>query len=130
MSARWRAAAEVDRLILTASGGPFRGLTRDQMRNVTPDQALAHPTWNMGRVITTNSATLVNKGLELLEAHLLYGVDLDRIDVVVHPQSIVHSMVQFIDGSTRAQCSPPDMKLPIALALSWPARLPVAQSCD
>jgi 1-deoxy-D-xylulose-5-phosphate reductoisomerase len=128
---RGGAAAEVDRLILTASGGPFRGLAREQMRNVTPDQALAHPTWNMGRVITTNSATLVNKGLELLEAHLLYGVDLDRIDVVVHPQSIVHSMVQFIDGSTLAQCSPPDMKLPIALALSWPDRLPgVAKSCD
>jgi 1-deoxy-D-xylulose-5-phosphate reductoisomerase len=128
---RGGAAAEVDRLILTASGGPFRGLSREQMQNVTPDQALAHPTWNMGRVITTNSATLVNKGLELLEAHLLYGVHLDRIDVVVHPQSIVHSMVQFIDGSTIAQCSPPDMKLPIALALSWPARLPdVAQSCD
>jgi 1-deoxy-D-xylulose-5-phosphate reductoisomerase len=128
---RGGAASEVDRLILTASGGPFRGLSREQMRNVTPDQALAHPTWNMGRVITTNSATLVNKGLELLEAYLLYGVDLDRIDVVVHPQSIVHSMVQFIDGSTLAQCSPPDMKLPIALALSWPARLPgVAPSCD
>ena len=128
---RGGAGAEVDRLILTASGGPFRGLAREQMHDVTPDQALAHPTWNMGRVITTNSATLVNKGLELLEAHLLYGVDLDRIDVVVHPQSIVHSMVQFIDGSTLAQCSPPDMKLPIALALSWPARLPgVAKSCD
>ena len=89
------------------------------------------PTWNMGRVITTNSATLVNKGLELLEAHLLYGVDLDRIDVVVHPQSIVHSMVQFVDGSTLAQCSPPNMKLPIALGLSWPDRLPgVARPCD
>jgi 1-deoxy-D-xylulose-5-phosphate reductoisomerase len=128
---RGGAANEVDRLILTASGGPFRGLTREQMRNVTPDQALAHPTWRMGRVITTNSATLVNKGLELLEAHLLYGVELDRIDVVVHPQSIVHSMVQFIDGSTLAQCSPPDMKLPIALGLSWPDRLRgVAQACD
>jgi 1-deoxy-D-xylulose-5-phosphate reductoisomerase len=128
---RGGAAAEVDRLILTASGGPFRGLTREQMSNVAPDQALAHPTWNMGRVITTNSATLVNKGLELLEAHLLYGVELDRIDVVVHPQSIVHSMVQFVDGSTLAQCSPPDMKLPIALALSWPDRLPgVARPCD
>jgi 1-deoxy-D-xylulose-5-phosphate reductoisomerase len=120
---RGGAAAEVDRLILTASGGPFRGMTREQMVDVTPDQALAHPTWNMGRVITTNSATLVNKGLELLEAHLLYGVGLDRIDVVVHPQSIVHSMVQFVDGSTLAQCSPPDMKLPIALGLSWPDRL-------
>ena len=85
----------------------------------------------MGRVITTNSATLVNKGLELLEAHLLYGVDLDRIDVVVHPQSVVHSMVQFVDGSTLAQCSPPDMRLPIALGLSWPERLPaVAPACD
>jgi 1-deoxy-D-xylulose-5-phosphate reductoisomerase len=128
---RGGASNEVDRLILTASGGPFRGLTREQMRNVTPDQALAHPTWRMGRVITTNSATLVNKGLELLEAHLLYGVELDRIDVVVHPQSIVHSMVQFVDGSTLAQCSPPDMKLPIALGLSWPERLRgVAQACD
>jgi 1-deoxy-D-xylulose-5-phosphate reductoisomerase len=124
-------ANEVDRLILTASGGPFRGLTWEQMAHVTPEQALAHPTWNMGRVITTNSATLVNKGLELLEAHLLYGVELDRIDVVVHPQSIVHSMVQFVDGSTLAQCSPPDMKLPIALGLSWPDRVRgVAQPCD
>ena len=126
---RGGSAAEVDRLILTASGGPFRGRTREQLADVTPAEALAHPTWDMGRVITTNSATLVNKGLELLEAHLLYGVDLDRIDVVVHPQSIVHSMVQFVDGSTLAQCSPPDMKLPIALALSWPERLPgVAQA--
>ena len=99
------------------------GRTREQMADVTPAQALVHPTWSMGRVITTNSATLVNKGLELLEAHLLYGVDLDRIDVVVHPQSIVHSMVQFVDGSTIAQCSPPTMKLPIALGLSWPDRL-------
>ena len=124
-------AAEVDRLVLTASGGPFRGRTRDQMVDVTPEQALAHPTWSMGRVITTNSATLVNKGLELLEAHLLYGVDLDRIDVVVHPQSVVHSMVQFVDGSTLAQCSPPDMRLPIALGLSWPDRLPgAARACD
>lgn len=122
---------EVDRLILTASGGPFRGRTREQMADVTPEQAMAHPTWAMGRVITTNSATLVNKGLELLEAYLLYGVPLDRIDVVVHPQSIVHSMVQFVDGSTLAQCSPPDMKLPIALGLSWPDRLPgAARSCD
>jgi 1-deoxy-D-xylulose-5-phosphate reductoisomerase len=128
---RGGAASEVDRLILTASGGPFRGMTREQMGDVTPDQALAHPTWNMGRVVTTNSATLVNKGLELLEAHLLYEVELDRIDVVVHPQSIVHSMVQFVDGSTLAQCSPPDMKLPIALGLSWPDRLQgVAHACD
>ena len=121
-----RPADEVDRLVLTASGGPFRGRSREEMADVTPAQALAHPTWSMGRVITTNSATLVNKGLELLEAHLLYGVDLDRIDVVVHPQSIVHSMVQFVDGSTLAQCSPPDMRLPIALGLSWPERLPGA----
>ncbi|GAB3750587.1 1-deoxy-D-xylulose-5-phosphate reductoisomerase [Microlunatus parietis] len=124
-------AEEVDRLIVTASGGPFRGWTREQMRDVTPEQALAHPTWDMGRVITTNSATLVNKALEVLEAHLLYGIDLDRIDVVVHPQSMVHSMVQYVDGSTLAQCSPPDMKLPIALALTWPDRLPgAARPCD
>ncbi len=124
-------AAEVDRLVLTASGGPFRGRSRAQMADVTPAEALAHPTWAMGKVITTNSATLVNKGLELLEAHLLYGVALDRIDVVVHPQSIVHSMVQFVDGSTLAQCSPPDMKLPIALGLSWPERIPgAARACD
>jgi len=124
-------AAEVDRLVLTASGGPFRGRTRAEMADVTPAQALAHPTWDMGRVITTNSATMVNKGLELLEAHLLYDVPLDRIDVVVHPQSLVHSMVQFVDGSTLAQCSPPDMRLPIALALGWPDRIPgAAAACD
>ena len=119
-------ADEVDRLIVTASGGPFRGMSLEQMADATPEQALAHPTWNMGRVITTNSATLFNKGLEVLEAHLLYGIDLDRIDVVVHPQSIVHSMVQYCDGSTLAQCSPPDMKLPIALGLTWPDRVPNA----
>ncbi|RYZ32683.1 MAG: 1-deoxy-D-xylulose-5-phosphate reductoisomerase [Propionibacteriaceae bacterium] len=124
-------AVEVDRLVLTASGGPFRGRTREQLADVTPAEALAHPTWDMGRVITTNSATLVNKGLELLEAHLLFGVPLDRIDVVVHPQSLVHSMVQFVDGSTIAQCSPPDMRLPIALALGWPDRVPgAAAACD
>jgi 1-deoxy-D-xylulose-5-phosphate reductoisomerase len=123
---RGGSAAEVDRLILTASGGPFRGRTRDQLRDVTPAQALAHPTWDMGRMVTTNSATLVNKGLELLEAHLLFDVALDRIDVVVHPQSVVHSMVQFVDGSTLAQCSPPDMRLPIALGLGWPDRVPGA----
>ena len=128
---RGGSAAEVDRLILTASGGPFRGRSRAELAEVTPEQALAHPTWDMGPMVTTNSATLVNKGLELLEAHLLFGVDLDRIDVVVHPQSVVHSMVQFMDGSTLAQCSPPDMKLPIALGLSWPDRLPAAaRSCD
>lgn len=124
-------ADEVRRLILTASGGPFRGWSQDQLSSVTPNQAMAHPTWNMGRVITINSATLVNKGLELLEAGLLYGVDLNDIQVVVHPQSIVHSMVEFCDGSTIAQCSPPDMRLPIGLALNWPARLPeVAAPCD
>ncbi|MCC6494724.1 MAG: 1-deoxy-D-xylulose-5-phosphate reductoisomerase [Propionibacteriaceae bacterium] len=124
-------ADEVRRLILTASGGPFRGRTRDELRDVTPEAAMAHPTWAMGRVITINSATLVNKGLELLEAGLLYGVDLADIQVVVHPQSIVHSMVEFCDGSTIAQCSPPDMRLPIALGLSWPDRTPdAAAACD
>ena len=124
-------AEEVRRLILTASGGPFRGWTRERLRGATPEQAMAHPTWAMGRVITINSATLVNKGLELLEAGLLYGADLDAIQVVVHPQSIVHSMVEFCDGSTIAQCSPPDMRLPIALGLAWPERLPdAAAPCD
>ena len=124
-------AEEVRRLILTASGGPFRGRRRAQLHDVTPEQAMAHPTWAMGRVITINSATLVNKGLELLEAGLLYDVDLDAIQVVVHPQSIVHSMVEFHDGSTIAQCSPPDMRLPIALGLTWPERLAdAAAACD
>lgn len=117
---------EVERLVLTASGGPFLGRTRDQLRDVTPEQALAHPTWAMGPVITTNSATLVNKGLEVIEAHLLFGVDLDRIAVMVHPQSIVHSWVEFTDGSSVVQASPPDMRLPIALALGWPDRVPGA----
>ncbi|WP_114559321.1 1-deoxy-D-xylulose-5-phosphate reductoisomerase [Desertihabitans aurantiacus] len=119
-------AGEVDRLLVTASGGPFRGWDAERLREVTPAQALAHPTWDMGKVITTNSATLFNKGLEVLEAHLLFEIGLDRIDVVVHPQSVVHSMVQFTDGSTLAQCSPPDMRLPIALGLVWPDRLPGA----
>src|SRR6478752_299828 len=124
-------AAEVDRLVLTASGGPFRGRTRGQLLDVTPQDALAHPTWDMGLMVTTNSATLVNKGLEVIEAHLLFDIPLDRIDVVVHPQSVVHSMVQFTDGSTIAQASPPDMRLPIALGLSWPDRVPGAASpCD
>ncbi|MET3466915.1 1-deoxy-D-xylulose-5-phosphate reductoisomerase [Microbacterium sp. 1262] len=114
---------EVRRLVLTASGGPFRGRRRDELASVTPDQALAHPTWDMGRVVTTNSATLVNKGLEVIEAHLLFGVEYDRIDVVVHPQSVVHSMVEFLDGSTIAQASPPDMRLPISLGLDWPRRV-------
>ncbi|WP_243224982.1 1-deoxy-D-xylulose-5-phosphate reductoisomerase [Microbacterium sp. CIAB417] len=114
---------EVRRLIVTASGGPFRGRRRDELADVTPAEALAHPTWDMGRVVTTNSATLVNKGLEVIEAHLLFDVDYDDIDVVVHPQSIVHSMVEFIDGSTIAQASPPDMRLPISLGLDWPHRV-------
>jgi 1-deoxy-D-xylulose-5-phosphate reductoisomerase len=114
---------EVRRLVLTASGGPFRGRSRDELVEVTPAQALAHPTWDMGRVVTTNSATLVNKGLEVIEAHLLFDVPYEHIDVVVHPQSIVHSMVEFLDGSTIAQASPPDMRLPISLGLDWPHRI-------
>ncbi len=114
---------EVDRLVLTASGGPFRGWSAAQLDSVTPEQALAHPTWDMGPLVTINSATLVNKGLELIEAHLLFDVPLERIDVVVHPESIVHSMVTFIDGATIAQASPPDMRLPISLALGWPDRM-------
>jgi 1-deoxy-D-xylulose-5-phosphate reductoisomerase len=117
---------EVRRLVLTASGGPFRGRSRADLEGVTPAEALAHPTWNMGLVITTNSATLVNKGLEVIEAHLLFGVPYDRIEVTVHPQSIVHSMVEFTDGSTIAQASPPDMRLPISLGLDWPNRVPGA----
>jgi 1-deoxy-D-xylulose-5-phosphate reductoisomerase len=115
--------AEVRRLVVTASGGPFRGRTREQMLDITPQEALAHPTWDMGRMVTTNSATLVNKGLEVIEAHLLFDVPYDDIDVVVHPQSIVHSMVEFVDGSTIAQASPPDMRLPISLGLDWPNRV-------
>jgi 1-deoxy-D-xylulose-5-phosphate reductoisomerase len=114
---------EVRRLVLTASGGPFRGWSRDRLEGVTPKQALAHPTWNMGPLVTVNSATLVNKGLEVIEAHLLFGFGLDRIDVVVHPQSIVHSMVEFADGATIIQASPPDMRLPISLGLAWPDRV-------
>ena len=122
---------EVARLVLTASGGPFRGRTREEIEGVTVAQALAHPTWAMGPVVTINSATLVNKGLELIEAHLLFAVPYDRIEVTVHPQSVVHSMVTFRDGSTLAQASPPDMALPIALGLSWPERLgDVATACD
>ncbi|MEV7693049.1 1-deoxy-D-xylulose-5-phosphate reductoisomerase [Microbacterium sp. NPDC089189] len=117
------APSEVGRLVLTASGGPFRGRRREELAAVTPAEALAHPTWDMGRVVTTNSATLVNKGLEVIEAHLLFGVPYDAIDVVVHPQSIVHSMVEFVDGSTLAQASPPDMRLPISLGLDWPHRV-------
>ena len=122
---------DVHRLIITASGGPFRGKTRAELADVTPEQAMAHPTWDMGPVITINSATLVNKGLEVIEAHLLFGIGFDRIEVAVHPSSIVHSMVEFVDGSTMLQASPPDMKLPIALGLAWPERLPgAASACD
>jgi 1-deoxy-D-xylulose-5-phosphate reductoisomerase len=123
--------ADVRRLVLTASGGPFRGRTADEVKRATPEEALAHPTWAMGPVVTVNSASLVNKGLELIEAHLLFDVPAEDIAVVVHPQSVVHSMVEFVDGSTIAQASPPDMRLPIALALSWPERLDqVAPACD
>ena len=117
------ASSEVRRLVLTASGGPFRGRSRASLVDVTPAEALAHPTWDMGLVVTTNSSTMVNKGLEVIEAHLLFDVDYDDIDVTVHPQSIVHSMVEFVDGSTIAQASPPDMRLPISLGLAWPDRV-------
>ncbi|WP_438485614.1 1-deoxy-D-xylulose-5-phosphate reductoisomerase [Streptomyces sp. S186] len=118
--------AEVRKLVVTASGGPFRGRTKAELAGVTPEQALAHPTWSMGPVVTINSATLVNKGLEVIEAHLLFGVPFDRIEVVVHPQSYVHSMVEFTDGSTLAQASPPDMRMALALGLGWPERVPDA----
>ncbi|GAB3993841.1 1-deoxy-D-xylulose-5-phosphate reductoisomerase [Nocardioides marmoraquaticus] len=117
-------AEEVRRLVLTASGGPFRGRTREQLADVTPTEALDHPTWTMGPVVTINSATLVNKGLEVIEAHLLFDIPFDRIEVVVHPTSVVHSMVEFTDGSTLAQASPPTMLIPIALGLAWPDRVP------
>jgi 1-deoxy-D-xylulose-5-phosphate reductoisomerase len=123
---RGGAAAEVRRLVLTASGGAFRGRSRQELVGVTPEQALAHPTWNMGPVITINTATLVNKGLEVIEAHELFDVPYADIAVTVHPQSVIHSMVEFADGSTLAQCSPPDMRLPISLALGWPDRVPDA----
>jgi len=115
--------AEVRRLILTASGGPFRGWSAAELSGVTPSQALNHPTWDMGPLVTINSATLMNKGLEVIEAHLLFDFSFDDISVVVHPQSIVHSMVEYVDGSTIAQVSPPDMRLPIALGLDWPHRI-------
>ncbi len=115
---------KINKLLLTASGGPFRGKTRDELKNVTVKEVLAHPTWNMGKKITVDSATLVNKGLEVIEAKFLYGVDYDQIQVVVHPQSIVHSMVEFCDGSIIAQLAAPDMRLPIQYALTYPRRLP------
>jgi 1-deoxy-D-xylulose-5-phosphate reductoisomerase len=117
--------------VLTASGGPFRGRTRAELADVTPEQALDHPNFSMGPVITINSATLVNKGLEVIEAHLLFGIPFDRIDVVVHPQQMIHSMVEFHDGSTIAQASPPSMLIPIALGMAWPDRVPDAgPGCD
>ncbi|GAB2913903.1 1-deoxy-D-xylulose-5-phosphate reductoisomerase [Nonomuraea fastidiosa] len=118
--------SQVKQLVITASGGPFRGMKREEMADVTPEMALAHPTWSMGPYITINSATLVNKGLEVIEAHLLFDLPFDRIEVVVHPQSIIHSMVEYVDGSTIAQASPPDMRLAIALALGHPHRVPGA----
>jgi 1-deoxy-D-xylulose-5-phosphate reductoisomerase len=120
------AAAEVRRLVLTASGGAFRDRRRSELTNVTVEEALKHPTWDMGPVVTINSATLVNKGLEVIEAHELFDVAYDDIEVMVHPQSVLHSLVEFVDGSTLAQASPPDMRLPIALALAWPQRVPQA----
>ena len=123
--------AEVSRLVVTASGGPFRGWNRADMSDITPEQALNHPTWHMGPVVTINSSTLMNKGLEVIEASRLFDVSPDRIVVTVHPQSIVHSMVEFVDGATVCQASPPDMRLPIALGLSAPDRLgDVAAACD
>ncbi len=122
-SLRGGRSEEVRRLVVTASGGPFRGRSRESLRAVTPQQALAHPNFSMGRVITTNSATLVNKGLEVIEAHLLFDIPFERIEVVVHPQQMIHSMVEFVDGSTIAQAGPPRMLVPIALGLSWPERL-------
>lgn len=117
--------AEVAKIILTASGGPFRQLSLAELREVTPDQALAHPNWDMGRKISIDSATLMNKGLEIIEARWLFDVDVDMIEVLVHPQSIVHSMVEFVDGSVMAQMGVPDMRVPISYALAWPDRLPM-----
>ncbi|WP_151081730.1 1-deoxy-D-xylulose-5-phosphate reductoisomerase [Nocardioides cynanchi] len=117
---------DVRRLVLTASGGPFRGRNRADLEQVTVEEALQHPTWAMGPVISINSATLVNKGLEVIEAHLLFGIPFDRIEVVVHPISVVHSMVEFVDGSTVLQASPPTMLIPLAVGLAWPDRVPDA----
>lgn len=119
------AGHEVARIVLTASGGPFRGRSAAELASVTRDEALAHPTWKMGPKITVDSSTLMNKGLEVIEAHELFGTSFANIDVVVHPQSIVHSMVEFTDGSTVAQLSMPDMRLPIGYALGWPRRISV-----
>jgi 1-deoxy-D-xylulose-5-phosphate reductoisomerase len=116
-------ASEIRRVILTSSGGPFRGKSPQDLKNVTPEQALRHPTWRMGPKITVDSATLMNKALEIIEARWLFGLDPDAIEVVVHPESIVHSMVEFVDGSVIAQLSPPDMRLPIQYALNYPERV-------
>jgi 1-deoxy-D-xylulose-5-phosphate reductoisomerase len=122
---------EIQRIILTASGGPFREWTAEQIANVTTEQALAHPTWNMGPKITIDSATMMNKSLEIIEARWLFDLPVEQIDVVVHPQSIIHSMVEYVDGSVIAQLSPPDMRLPIQYALTWPERTPgVARKMD
>jgi 1-deoxy-D-xylulose-5-phosphate reductoisomerase len=123
---RGGSADEVRKLVVTASGGPFRGRSRTELESVTPGEALAHPNFSMGPVVTTNSATLVNKGLEVIEAHLLFDIPFDRIEVVVHPQQMIHSMVEFVDGSTMAQAGPPSMLIPIALGLAWPDRVPDA----
>jgi 1-deoxy-D-xylulose-5-phosphate reductoisomerase len=122
---------QVARIILTASGGPFRTTSAEQMRSVTPAQAVAHPKWTMGAKISVDSATLMNKGLELIEAHYLFGLSSERIDILVHPQSVVHSLVEFVDGSVLAQLGSPDMRIPIAYALAWPERMPTpAQRLD
>ncbi|MGZ6016825.1 MAG: 1-deoxy-D-xylulose-5-phosphate reductoisomerase, partial [Phenylobacterium sp.] len=124
-------AQHVARLILTASGGPFRGWSREQMGRATPVQALAHPNWSMGAKISIDSATMMNKGLEVIEAAYLFAMPPERIDVIIHPQSIVHSLVEYADGSTLAQLGPPDMRSPIACAFAWPDRLPwPAQKLD
>lgn len=119
-----RGAAEVSKLVLTASGGPFRTWSADRIRNATVEEALDHPTWKMGPKVTIDSATMMNKGLELIEAHWLFGIDADRLEAIVHPQSIVHSFVEFLDGSSLAQLSPPDMRMPIQYALCHPIRVP------
>ena len=122
---------QVSRIILTASGGPFRTASAEAMRNATPAQAVAHPNWTMGAKISVDSATLMNKGLELIEAHYLFGLPSARIDILVHPQSVIHSLVEFIDGSVLAQLGSPDMRIPIAYALAWPERMPTpAQRLD
>ncbi|MFL5295077.1 MAG: 1-deoxy-D-xylulose-5-phosphate reductoisomerase [Phenylobacterium sp.] len=124
-------AQHVSRLILTASGGPFRAWSREQMARATPEQALAHPNWNMGAKISVDSATMMNKGLEVIEAAYLFAMPPERVEVLIHPQSIVHSLVEYADGSTLAQLGPPDMKAPIACAFAWPDRLPwPAQKLD